>query len=122
MHNGHVLDVACVAPANRDGAAALARALVRQGLRTYAILTGPADHLTARDRSEGFTEGLADSGEVVARIEGNFTRDGGYEAMAELLARGARPDVVFAVNDVMAVGAAAQATSSVGHTAGFRFW
>jgi len=56
-----------------------------------------------------FTEGLADSGEVVARIEGTFTRDGGYEAMAELLARGARPDVVFAVNDVMAVGALAAA-------------
>ncbi len=104
-----VLDVACVAPANRDGAAALARALVAKGLHTYAILGGPADHLTARDRSEGFTEGLADSGEVVALIEGSFTRDGGYEAMTELLASGARPDVVFAVNDVMAVGALAAA-------------
>lgn len=104
-----VLDVACVAPANRDGAAALAQALVGRGFRTFAILTGPADHLTARDRSEGFTEGLADSGDVVARIEGHFTRDGGYEAMAELLASGARPDVVFAVNDVMAVGALAAA-------------
>lgn len=104
-----VLDVACVAPANRDGAAALARALVEQGHHTFAILGGPADHLTARDRSDGFTEGLADSGEVVARVEGAFTRDGGHEAMAELLASGARPDVVFAVNDVMAVGALAAA-------------
>lgn len=104
-----VLDVAAVAPANREGAAALARALAAQGLRRYAILTGPSDHLTARDRAEGFTEGLADAGEVVARVEGDFTRDGGYAAMAELLSDGVKPEVVFAVNDVMAVGALAAA-------------
>jgi LacI family transcriptional regulator len=105
-----VLDVAAVAPANREGAAALARALVARGNRTYAILTGPSDHLTGRDRAEGFAEGLADSGEVIARIEGDFTRDGGYAAMAELLSDGVpRPDVVFAVTDVMAVGALAAA-------------
>ena len=104
-----VLDVASVAPANREGAAALARALAARGNGTYAILTGPSDHLTARDRAEGFAEGLADSGEIIARIEGDFTRDGGYAAMTELLADGVRPDVVFAVNDVMAVGALAAA-------------
>ena len=104
-----VLDVAAVAPANREGAAALARALAAKGFRTYGILTGPADHLTARDRAEGFTDGLADTGEVVARIEGDFTRDGGYAAMTELLSSGVRPEVVFAVNDVMAVGALAAA-------------
>ena len=104
-----VLDVASVAPANREGAAALARALATRGNGTYAILTGPSDHLTARDRAEGFAEGLADSGEIIARVEGDFTRDGGYAAMTELLADGIRPDVVFAVNDVMAVGALAAA-------------
>ncbi len=102
-----VLDVASVAPANREGSAALARALTAKGYRTYAILTGPSDHLTARDRAEGFTDGLADAGEVVARIEGDFTRDGGYAAMTELLSDGVKPEVVFAVNDVMAVGALA---------------
>jgi len=115
-----VLDVASIAPANREGSAALARALVGLGHRTYAILTGPHDHLTARDRAAGFAEGLAGTGEIVARVEGDFTRDGGYAAMTELLSDGARPDVellsdgarpdvVFAVNDVMAVGALAAA-------------
>ncbi|MBI4901910.1 MAG: LacI family DNA-binding transcriptional regulator [Actinobacteria bacterium] len=104
-----VLDVAAVAPANREGSVALAKALTAQGFRTYAILTGPADHLTARDRAEGFAEGLDGSGEVVKRVDGDFTRDGGYAAMTELLESGSRPDVVFAVNDVMAVGALAAA-------------
>lgn len=105
----NVLDVAAVAPANREGAAALSQALTAKGHRTFAILTGPKDHLTARDRAEGFAEGLADAGEIVARVEGDFTRDGGYAAMTELLAGDVRPDVVFAVNDVMAVGALAAA-------------
>ena len=38
-------------------------------------------------------------------IGAQFTRDGGYVAMAELLDRGIDVDAVFAVNDVMAVGA-----------------
>src|ERR1700685_3989085 len=42
-------------------------------------------------------------------IHGAFTRDGGYQAMSSILAAGgARPDCVFAVNDVMAVGALAR--------------
>jgi LacI family transcriptional regulator len=37
-------------------------------------------------------------------IEGDFTRDGGQAAVAELLAAGVRFDGVFAHNDLMAVG------------------
>ena len=36
-----------------------------------------------------------------------FTRDGGYAAMSELLDREIDVDAIFAVNDVMAVGATA---------------
>jgi LacI family transcriptional regulator len=42
-------------------------------------------------------------------ISGAFTRDGGYEAMSTILARpGELPSCIFAVNDVMAVGALAR--------------
>ena len=42
-------------------------------------------------------------------IHGAFTRDGGYEAISTILAMGGpRPDCVFAVTDVMAVGALAR--------------
>jgi LacI family transcriptional regulator len=40
-------------------------------------------------------------------VEGAFTRDGGYAAAAELLGRGLRASCVFAVTDVMAIGALA---------------
>ena len=42
-------------------------------------------------------------------VPGPFNRDGGYDAMREVIDSGELPDVVFAVTDVMAVGALAAA-------------
>ena len=107
-----LLGAETIMPENEGGAAALASALVALGHRSFAVLAGPRDLLTARDRVEGFRAGLKawsvdlDPSRV---IEGAFTRDGGYEAMSAVLAAGNdRPDCVFAVNDVMAVGALAR--------------
>ncbi|TWD80910.1 LacI family transcriptional regulator [Kribbella amoyensis] len=95
-----------IEPDNRQGAADLARSLVGQGLRRFGILSGPENLATARDRRAGFAEGLAESGlEPVAVLPGDFTRDGGHSAAEELLARKLELDCLFAVNDVMAVGA-----------------
>ncbi len=107
-----LLGVDTIMPDNAGGAAALARALVALGHRSFAVLAGPRDLLTARDRVAGFRAELkAWSVELDPNwvIEGAFTRDGGYEAMSAVLATGNdRPDCVFAVNDVMAVGALAR--------------
>lgn len=94
---------------NRAGAKDLAARLVLLGHRRFAVLAGPQDMLTARDRLAGFREGLAEAGvpdrDVVVR-HGAFTRDGGYQ-LAEELAPDLTATCVFAVNDVMAVGAMA---------------
>ncbi len=106
-----LLGVDTIMPENAAGAEALARALVALGHRSFAVLAGPRGLLTARDRLDGFAAGLgAWSVDLDPRsvVHGEFTRDGGYEAMSGLLAGGARPDCVFAVNDVMAVGALAR--------------
>ncbi len=84
-----LLGVDTIMPENAGDAAALARALVALGHRRFAVLAGPRDLLTARDRVAGFREGLKawsvdlDPDWVV---EGAFTRDGGYEAMSAVLA------------------------------------
>jgi LacI family transcriptional regulator, galactose operon repressor len=95
---------------NRAGARALAEALCGLGHRRFAILAGRSDLLTARDRCTGFREGTARAGVRIGAddiVHGGFTRDGGYAAMIELLDRGLDATCVFAVNDVMAVGAMA---------------
>jgi len=99
-----------VLPENRAGARALARDLVGLGHRRFAVLAGPETMLTARDRLAGFRDGLAAAGISLERdqiVHGAFTRDGGYAAAEELIRRGLDVTCVFAVNDVMAVGAIA---------------
>ncbi|WP_053736786.1 LacI family DNA-binding transcriptional regulator [Nocardia sp. NRRL S-836] len=99
-----------VVPGNRAGGRALARELAALGHRRFAVLGGPSELVVARDRLAGFKAGLADAGVAPpVVINGAFTRDGGYEAAMELLnaRRSARATCVFAVTDVMAMGAMA---------------
>ncbi|MBO0920125.1 LacI family DNA-binding transcriptional regulator [Cellulomonas sp. zg-ZUI222] len=107
-----VLGVDTVVVENAAGAAALARALYARGYRRPAVLGGPLAHLTARERREAFADVFADLGSPVDPahvVPGEFTHEGGEAAMRELLAVAADVDVVFAVNDVMALGALAAA-------------
>ncbi|MFD5828624.1 LacI family DNA-binding transcriptional regulator [Lentzea sp. NPDC060358] len=97
-----------VVPGNRAGGRALARSLAELGHKKFAVLGGPPELVVARDRLAGFKAGLADAGiapPVV--VNGAFTRDGGHEAALELLASKTRATCVFAVTDVMAMGAMA---------------
>ena len=109
-----LLGVDTILPENAAGAEALARAMVALGHRRFAVLAGPRGLLTARDRLDGFRAGLAAWSvplEATRIVHGPFTRDGGYEAMSAVLAAassGGLPDCVFAVTDVMAVGALAR--------------
>lgn len=90
---------------NRRAAGDLADALVAHGYRRFAVLRGPGDLRTSRDRAEGFLGGLAGAGSAVV-LETGFTEDGGHAAMTALLGRGPGDlELVFAVNDVMAIGA-----------------
>ncbi|GHG14572.1 MULTISPECIES: LacI family DNA-binding transcriptional regulator [Amycolatopsis] len=92
---------------NHHGAEELATALVAHGYRRFAVLRGPDALRTSRDRADGFLAGLARAGlDAPDRIETEFTEDGGHAAMTRLLDRGLDGlELVFAVNDVMAIGA-----------------
>lgn len=116
--DGAVAGVSGVQPLvirNLSGAAALAGALVEQGHDSFAVLAGDPSLATAHARYEGFVAGLAAHGIRVpddAVVPSEFTRDGGYRAMVSLLDRaaagsGVLPRCVFAVTDLMAVGAVA---------------
>ncbi|MEV1132241.1 LacI family DNA-binding transcriptional regulator [Agromyces sp. NPDC049794] len=103
------LDLRTVLVDNRGGAEALARALVGVGYRRFAVITGAEGLRTAADRVDGFRDGLIATGGELRDddvIRDAFTRDGGYSGMQTLLERGLDGvELVFAANDVMAVGA-----------------
>ena len=95
---------------NRSGARLLAEKLTELGHRRFLVLAGPSKLRTSTDRVQGFREGLARHSIQLSRdqvLRGEFTRDGGFEAMTRALDLGLAPDCVFAVTDVMAVGAMA---------------
>ncbi|MCP2369590.1 LacI family transcriptional regulator [Agromyces terreus] len=95
--------------ANRAGGRDLAVALHELGYRRFTALAGPETLRTAHDRIAGFAEGLASVGAQLPAdrlVRSSFTRDGGYDAMRRLLEAGiGDTQLVFALNDVMAMGA-----------------
>lgn len=123
---GQPLDgVDTVSVENSAATSELAQQLCALGYRRFAVLGGPTEHVTARDRLAGFRSGVAAAGATVAAeaiVHSAFTRDGGYRAMEQLIASGLvapvggdradRVELVFAVNDVMAVGAMAAARAA----------
>lgn len=111
-----------VAVPNEDLAAELARELAAVHAGEFVIIAGPEGLLTSDDRVRGFQRGLTDAGRPEADVlHTGFDRAGGYDAGLELAARigehagsgGAGPEpagprlCIFAVNDVMAIGATA---------------
>jgi LacI family transcriptional regulator len=100
-----------VVPSNRTSAAAFANALVATGLRDFVVLSGPSELTVSRDRAGGFITALRKAG-IRPRgvVDGDFTRDGGYAAASRAittLSLRTQPACLFAVNDVMALGASA---------------
>lgn len=104
-----------VEPENHSASGELANALVAAGHTQFAIIGGPGSIRTAVDRRNGFVEALGRCGLTpLVEVSGDFTRDGGYSAARRLAAAlqlhpdaGGPPTCVFAVTDVMAIGAIA---------------
>lgn len=89
---------------NHAGAYAITAHLIETGRRRIAFIAGPADNIEAAERLRGYRAALAatdQSGEQIA--QGDFTERSGVAAARQLL-RTARPDAIFAANDMMAIG------------------
>lgn len=110
--------VDCVLVDNESGATALADHLVRLGYRHPLVLGGPERHSTAVARASAFTRRMGELGHPVApelAISSDFTRTGGRVGMRLAIEAGLDYDVVVAMNDVMALGALAEARRSGVH-------
>jgi LacI family transcriptional regulator len=79
--------------------------LVAAGASRVATIQGPAG--SGRSRVQGYRRALSESGrpydETLVR-HGDWTRQGGREAMRALMDVKPRPDAVFCANDLMAIG------------------
>jgi LacI family transcriptional regulator len=89
------------------GSRALCRHLVQQGHRVSAVLTGPKQVSTSRDRVQGFREAMAEAGlETMCRaFYGQYSQSSGYAMAGEALNQTPRPTALFATNNFIAIGA-----------------
>jgi len=98
-----------------DDAAALRQLiehLKSEGHRSAALITGPTANMPIRHRIAGFVA-AAEALDFAVRpehiIEGGVSREDGSRAVQKLLALpGERPDVIFTLNNTMALGALAE--------------
>lgn len=101
------LHSSAVACDNAGGSAELAELLLRSGRRRFALVGTSSPSSTAQEREKGFVEYLAQTGiGRPLRLDGHSTYKGGFEAGRGVagLPAGQRPDAVFAVSDIMAMG------------------
>ncbi|MDF2272046.1 LacI family DNA-binding transcriptional regulator [Streptomyces coacervatus] len=88
---------------NRAGARDAVSHLVALGRERIATITGPLNQAAAVDRLDGYRDVLPDSPpQLIA--EGDFTLQGGADAMHLLLDRCRDLDAVFVASDLMACG------------------
>ncbi len=93
---------------NVDGGLQATECLVKLGHRQIGMITGPADWKSVNDRAKGYKLALSRAGIPfdASLVEyGDWSYQGGYEAMHRLLAKAPQITALFAQNDQMAIGA-----------------
>lgn len=96
-----------IVPAERRGGEVATAALVAEGHRRVAFISGEPWMEASDQRMEGYERALRAAGIPVDPsliVEGNFLPSGGRRATLELMAHDRRPDAIFCANDLMAVG------------------
>lgn len=95
---------------NAAGGRQIAEAFIAAGAKSFAMITGDPKGTTSQDRVRGFVERLLEEGFKRADIEvlaGSSSYEGAASAVQKLLGPGdkPRPDALFCINDIMAMGA-----------------
>ncbi len=92
---------------NFGGAQSLASLMLNAGHGSFAIVRGNATTSTGQERERGFASRVIEAGaDAGLRVDGRSTYEGGFAAgrmIAEMPAD-RRPDALFAVADIMAMG------------------
>lgn len=92
---------------NFEGAYAMGRLLLEHGHREIAVIAGPAEASSSRDREAGFRKALAEQGLSIPSSwtwRGSFSYSCGAEGMRHISSHD-RPTAVFCVTDTLAIGA-----------------
>jgi LacI family transcriptional regulator len=100
---------------DKAGASEAMRKIIAEGYTRICHFAGYSDTCIGRLRAEGFREALGEYGIEASSgwiIEGGFEVRDGYESFLKLKETGILPEIIFAVNDRVAMGACKAARES----------
>jgi LacI family transcriptional regulator len=91
---------------NYSGAYSMMRHLVGLGHRSIAMIAGPEHNFEAQERLRAYRDALRELlPHAIEQIwQGDFTEQSGWRVGQQVLSMTARPDAIFAANDMMALG------------------
>lgn len=102
-----LVDIDTVSIDNYQGAYSMTDYLIKQGYTKIAHVRGPSNNNDAVERKKGYLDALKAYGIPVREdwiINGEFSLKGGEYAASRLLSLLDKPEVIFAGNDMMAIG------------------
>lgn len=93
---------------NAGGAFEAVKHLTETGKKRIATITGDLTNTAAEQRLEGFQAAIAQFGLKTTKsmiVEGDWSRESGYNLTKKLLSKTPDLDAIFCANDLMALGA-----------------
>jgi LacI family transcriptional regulator len=97
----------CIRGNSEQGAYELASYLCSLGHRNIALLGGPEDVSTSKDRVMGFVRATEATGAKITMLHGQFSVADGARMASEITKMSPRPTAIFACNNFIAIGALA---------------
>lgn len=97
-----------VEPNNQEAAREAVEYLIGLGHRRIGLILGRRNAVLVELRQQGYQDAFEQAGLPIDPdliVDGDYTRQSGYDAMRKLLEVTPRPTAVFACNDAMAIGA-----------------
>lgn len=90
-----------------DGGVKAAQLLLNGGGKRFGIISGSQSFTTMLERKQAILKHLSSSSgiEDVVIADGKLTYEGGYQAALEVMSSAERPDSLFCLTDIMALGA-----------------
>ena len=91
---------------NYGGMYRLTKHLIEQGHTDVVHVRGPESAWDASERARGYRDAMREAGldAHMRFVQGNYTRQAGYESVAEILEMEPRPTAIVAANDYCATG------------------
>jgi len=93
---------------DKPGAANSVNRMIQEGYTKIAIFAGYSKTNIGKERTEGFIEALSKNKIPIRKewiLEGGFELKDGYESFKKLYSSGNIPEIIFTVNDRVALGA-----------------